>query len=112
MPIHRRLSAGLAGLLSLLILMFAPAALAQQTDAGGEPAYGSLADLLENEASRNALIEELRGLEAARGDQAPAVAPSVEGAAPPAEIAAQAPSDQRPEQVSFARRMARLHPCS
>ncbi|UWN50229.1 mechanosensitive ion channel domain-containing protein [Alloalcanivorax profundimaris] len=103
MPTHRRLSAGLAGLLSLLILMFAPPALAQQqADAGGEPAYGSLADLLEDEASRNALIEELRGLEAARTDQAP----GVEGAAPPVEIAAQAPSDQRPEQVSFARRMA------
>ncbi|MFP1681913.1 mechanosensitive ion channel domain-containing protein [Alloalcanivorax sp. C16-1] len=113
MPKQRFAYSGLAGLLTLLVMLFAPPALAQEnTAASGEPAYGTLADLLENESSRNALIEELRGLEAARAGDAAAAdekttepAP-VEGAPPPEQIAAEAPSGQRPEQVSFARRMA------
>ncbi|MEA3253272.1 MAG: mechanosensitive channel protein [Pseudomonadota bacterium] len=67
------------------------------------PAYATLADLLENETSRQRLIEELRSLAETTtpGKRAlPAEAPSA-GA-----VAEQAPSDQRPEQVSLARRLA------
>ncbi len=81
----------------------APANAAEQEQSG--PAYATLADLLENESSRQRLIEELRSLAetTTAGEQAlPAEAPGDEA------MADQAPSDQRPEQVSLARRLAVL----
>lgn len=100
MPLHRLTSTALAGLLSLVMLLLAAPAFAQETGAESDPAYGTLADLIEDDSSRNALIEELRALQAARAsvDQ--------EGPVPAEQIAAESPSDQQPEEVSFARRMA------
>ncbi|HIK73615.1 MAG TPA: mechanosensitive ion channel [Alcanivorax sp.] len=82
------------------MLLLAAPAFAQETGAESDPAYGTLADLIEDDSSRNALIEELRALQAARAsvDQ--------EGPVPAEQIAAESPSDQQPEEVSFARRMA------
>jgi len=99
-PLHRLTSTALAGLLSLVMLLLAAPAFAQETGAESDPAYGTLADLIEDDSSRNALIEELRALQAARAsvDQ--------EGPVPAEQIAAESPSDQQPEEVSFARRMA------
>lgn len=100
MPLHRLTSTALAGLLSLVMLLLAAPAFAQETGAESDPAYGTLADLIEDDSSRNALIEELRALQAARAsvDQ--------EDPVPAEQIAAESPSDQQPEEVSFARRMA------
>ncbi|TLF53718.1 mechanosensitive channel protein [Halomonas urmiana] len=53
----------LCGWLLLALMAFAGPAQAQQADAGGEPpAYSTLADLLENEQSRQQLIDQLRGM--------------------------------------------------
>ncbi|HBS16006.1 MAG TPA: mechanosensitive ion channel protein MscS, partial [Alcanivorax sp.] len=90
----------LAGLLSLVMLLLAAPSLAQEAGADSDPAYGTLADLIEDDASRNALIEELRALQAARASV------DEEGTVPAEQIAAESPSDQQPEEVSFARRMA------
>ena len=66
MPLHRLTSTALTGLLSLVMLLLAAPSLAQEAGADSDPAYGTLADLIEDDASRNALIEELRALQAAR----------------------------------------------
>lgn len=100
MPLHRLTSTALAGLLSLVMLLLAAPSFAQEAGAESDPAYGTLADLIEDESSRNALIEELRALQAARASV------DEEGAVPAEQIAAESPSDQTPEEVSFARRMA------
>ena len=100
MPLHRLTSTALAGLLSLVMLLLAAPSLAQEAGADSDPAYGTLADLIEDDASRNALIEELRALQAARASV------DEEGTVPAEQIAAESPSDQQPEEVSFARRMA------
>ncbi|MDR9438426.1 MAG: mechanosensitive channel protein [Halomonas sp.] len=51
------------GWLLIALLAFAAPAQAQQADAGSEPpAYSTLADLLENEQSRQQLIDQLRGM--------------------------------------------------
>ena len=100
MPLHRLTSMALAGLLSLVMLLLAAPSLAQEAGADSDPAYGTLADLIEDDASRNALIEELRALQAARASV------DEEGTVPAEQIAAESPSDQQPEEVSFARRMA------
>ena len=92
---------GLTALLSLLLVMLTTALPAQEAPAAGQN-YGELAELLENDATRQQLIDQLRGLEAA-ANPAPL---GLEGEVPPAEIAAQAPSGQTAEQVSLARRMA------
>jgi len=99
-PLHRLTSTALAGLLSLVMLLLAAPSFAQEAGAESDPAYGTLADLIEDESSRNALIEELRALQAARASV------DEEGAVPAEQIAAESPSDQTPEEVSFARRMA------
>ncbi|MGM0536626.1 MAG: mechanosensitive ion channel domain-containing protein [Pseudomonadota bacterium] len=58
----RPLSAILGWLLIALVAFAAPAQ-AQQADTGSEPpAYATLADLLENEQSRQQLIDQLRGM--------------------------------------------------
>lgn len=109
MPTFRAIKAGLAGLLAMLVLLHAPLAIAQESTAQernptAAPSYGALADILENEGSRRALIDELRTLDAAR---TPAIAPlGVQGEVSPEAIAAQSPSGQSAEQVSFARRLA------
>ena len=59
MPLHRLTSTALAGLLSLVMLLLAAQSFAQEAGADSDPAYGTLADLIEDDASRNALIEEL-----------------------------------------------------
>ena len=100
MPLHRLTSTALAGLLSLIMLLLAAPSFAQEAGAESDPAYGTLADLIEDESSRNALIEELRALQAARASV------DEEGTVPAEQIAAESPSDQQPEEVSFARRMA------
>jgi len=82
------------------MLLLAAPSFAQEAGAESDPAYGTLADLIEDESSRNALIEELRALQAARASV------DEEGAVPAEQIAAESPSDQKPEEVSFARRMA------
>ncbi|ASK36582.1 mechanosensitive ion channel protein MscS [Alcanivorax sp. N3-2A] len=103
---------GLLGLLTLLVLLHAPLASAQaqpQAAHGGTaeaPGYAALADILENEGSRQALIDELRALQAARGGDAASEPLGVQGEVPPETIAAEAPSGQSAEQVSFARRLA------
>ncbi|SEL64568.1 mechanosensitive channel protein [Halomonas daqiaonensis] len=51
------------GWLLIALVAFAAPAQAQQADAGSEPpAYSTLADLLENEQSRQQLIDQLRGM--------------------------------------------------
>ncbi|GAB2789731.1 mechanosensitive channel protein [Halomonas shantousis] len=85
-----------------LILMIMPA-LAQQPPPQGTPAYSTMADLLENEQSREALIEQLRTLAAAQENDQTL---DIEGAVPAEQIAAEAPSGQRADQVSFPRRLA------
>ncbi|WP_280552713.1 mechanosensitive channel protein [Halomonas sp. 25-S5] len=58
----RAIPAILAWLLIALVALATPAQ-AQQADAGSEPpAYSTLADLLENEQSRQQLIDQLRGM--------------------------------------------------
>ncbi len=101
MPHQAQYLRGLTALLTLLLVMWTPGVSAEQPPASA-PDYGALADVLEDDAHRQALIEQLRGLEAA---SRPA-ALGLEGEVPAAEIAAQAPSGQTAEQVSLARRMA------
>ena len=52
MPLHRLTSTALAGLLSLVMLLLAAPSLAQEAGADSDPAYGTLADLIEDDASR------------------------------------------------------------
>nr|WP_256985514.1 mechanosensitive channel protein [Chromohalobacter salexigens] len=78
-------------------------ALAQQDTAPADadaPAYSTLADMLENEQTRQTIIDQLR----AQAAQENALA--VEGAPSREEIADAAPSDQTASQVSFPRRLA------
>ncbi len=96
-----RISRGLTALLSLLLVMLTTALPAQEAPPAAQE-YGELADLLENDATRQQLIDQLRGLQTA-ANPAPL---GLEGEVPPAEIAAQAPSGQTAGQVSLARRMA------
>nr|WP_157375482.1 mechanosensitive ion channel domain-containing protein [Alcanivorax hongdengensis] len=91
---------GLSALLFLSLLMVAPPAMAQTAATPDD--YGKLADTLENDASRQALIEQLRGLQAA-SNPSPL---GLEDEVPATEIAADAPSGQTAGQVSLARRMA------
>ncbi|HEX5677994.1 MAG TPA: mechanosensitive ion channel protein MscS, partial [Alcanivorax sp.] len=107
MPLHRLTPMALAGLMFLATLVLAAPSFAQEAGNANEPAYGTLADLIEDESSRNALIKELRALQAARTSPEARQAPlAVEGGVPAERIAARSPSDQQPEEVSFARRMA------
>jgi len=92
---------GLTALLSLLLVMLTTALPAQEGPAAAKE-YGELAEMLENDASRQQLIDQLRSLQAA-ANPAPL---GLESEVPPAEIAAQAPSGQTAAQVSLARRMA------
>ncbi|GAB3341595.1 mechanosensitive channel protein [Chromohalobacter beijerinckii] len=89
-------------LLLCLLFVMAPA-LAQQdatpTD-GDTPAYSSLADMLENEQTRQTIIDQLRAQAAQEN------ALNVEGASSPEEIADGAPSNQTAAEVSFPRRLA------
>lgn len=104
MPEFRGLRAVLAGLLTVMVLLVSGPALAASSaggDARSGPDYGAMADMLQNPASRQALIDELRQLQAARDKAMP-----VKSADTPAQIADRAPSGQAPAQVSFARRMA------
>ena len=64
--------------------------------------YGDLADTLEDDARRQILIDQLRGLEGAAGPEPLGVAGEVSAA----EIAEGAPSGQTAQQISLARRMA------
>lgn len=72
--------------LAIALMCFALPAIAQQSDpaqgnSGNEtPAYSTLADLLENEQSRQRLIEELRSL---AGESAQQSAPGEQSASPP-----------------------------
>ncbi|MEO1854350.1 mechanosensitive channel protein [Chromohalobacter sp.] len=89
-------------LLLCLLFVMAPA-LAQQNTAPADadaPAYSTLADMLENEQTRQTIIDQLR----AQAAQENALA--VEGAPSREEIADAAPSDQTASQVSFPRRLA------
>ncbi|MDO0945707.1 mechanosensitive channel protein [Chromohalobacter israelensis] len=89
-------------LLLCLLFVMAPA-LAQQDTAPADadaPAYSTLADMLENEQTRQTIIDQLR----AQAAQENALA--VEGAPSREEIADAAPSDQTASQVSFPRRLA------
>ncbi|MGJ3257320.1 MAG: mechanosensitive ion channel domain-containing protein [Alcanivorax sp.] len=94
---------GLTALLSLLLVMLTTALPAQEQEAlpSGQD-YAELATLLETDASRQQLIDQLRGLQAA-ANPAPL---GLEGEVPASEIAAESPSGQTAEQVSLARRMA------
>ncbi|WP_072823034.1 mechanosensitive channel protein [Modicisalibacter ilicicola] len=72
----------------------------QETNSRG-PAYATLADMLENEQSRQRLIEELRSLASAQPDEAgPAGEPSPTG------TAEEAPDQQSARDLSLARRLA------
>ena len=92
---------GLTALLSLLLVMLTTALPAQEAPPSGQD-YAELATLLENDATRQQLIDQLRGLQAA-ANPAPL---GLQGEVPASEIAAQSPSGQTAEQVSLARRMA------
>ena len=98
---HPQLLRGLTACLSLIFLLFTAAAPAQQPVAKANQ-YGELADLLEDDASRQLLIDQLRDLQ----EGAVSAPIGVEDDAPAAEIADKAPSGQTAEQVSLARRMA------
>ena len=96
---------GLTALITLLLMLFTAAAHAQeaaQPAAAAPSEYSELADLLENDASRQVLIDQLRGVHASAQPEPL----GLDGEVPAAEIAAQAPSGQTAEQVSMARRMA------
>ena len=80
---------GLTALFALLLVMLTTALPAQEAPPGARE-YGELAELLENETTRQQLIDQLRGLQAA-ANPAPL---GVAGEVPPSEIAAQAPSGQ------------------
>ncbi|MHB0774701.1 mechanosensitive channel protein [Halomonas sp. WWR20] len=86
-----------------LMLLVMPAMAQQQSSPQDTLAYATMADLLENEQSRDALIDQLRTLAAAQ--DAPQTL-DIEGAVPAEQIAAEAPSGQRADQVSFPRRLA------
>lgn len=91
-------------LIVLFVGLLSPLAQAAQGAQSGSTTgadYQGLADLLEDPHSRQVVIEELRALTrpAATGE------PALPSAGP---IAAEAPSAQRPEEVSLARRMAVL----
>lgn len=92
---------GLTALLSLLLVMLTTALPAQEAPSSGQD-YAELATLLENDATRQQLIDQLRGLQAA-ANPAPL---GLESEVPVSDIAAQSPSGQTAEQVSLARRMA------
>lgn len=96
-----RLFTILTGLLMALLLL-APAHAQQAEPTAPPPAYDTLADLLEDEQSRNRLIEELRGL----SQQDPVAPLGLEGEVSAEAIAAAAPSGQAAEQVSLPRRLA------
>lgn len=98
----QRLDTWLSRWLLLCLLFVMAPALAQQDTAPADadaPAYSTLADMLENEQTRQTIIDQLR----AQAAQENALA--VEGA-PREEIADAAPSDQTASQVSFPRRLA------
>lgn len=98
---HPQLLRGLTACLSLILLLFTAAAPAQEPVAKANQ-YGELADLLEDDASRQLLIDQLRDLQ----EGAVSAPIGVEDDARAAEIADKAPSGQTAEQVSLARRMA------
>ncbi|WP_148252517.1 mechanosensitive channel protein [Aidingimonas lacisalsi] len=82
-------------------LLIVPTTQAQQeAPSPDSPAYSTLADLLENEDSRNRLIEELRQLAEREGTSSSPLSASSEA------IAADAPGNQRAEEVSLPRRLA------
>ncbi|PHR68675.1 MAG: mechanosensitive ion channel protein MscS [Alcanivorax sp.] len=96
---------GFTALVTFLLVFFTAAAHAAepaQPVAAQPGEYAELADLLENDASRQVLIDQLRGVHASAQPESL----GLEGEVPAAEIAAQAPSGQTAEQVSMARRMA------
>ncbi|PRY71066.1 mechanosensitive channel protein [Halomonas ventosae] len=71
------------GWLLIALVAFAAPAQAQQADAGSEPpAYSTLADLLENEQSRQQLIDQLRGMAGDVAASEPAAEESAAGAEP------------------------------
>ncbi len=88
----------MAWLLTALML-FGIQAQAQESPPGDTPAYSTLADLLENDATRTQLIEQLRGM----ADNAQAAASSSTEAA-----AGQAPSGQEANAASLPRQLAEL----
>ena len=95
----------LTALMAVVLMLFTAAAHAEasaQPVVGQPGEYAELADLLENDASRKVLIEQLRGVHASSQTESL----GLEGEVPAAEIAAQAPSGQTAAQVSMARRMA------
>ena len=99
----QRLDTWLSRWLLLCLLFVMAPALAQQDTAPADadaPAYSTLADMLENEQTRQTIIDQLR----AQAAQENALA--VEGAPSREEIADAAPSDQTASQVSFPRRLA------
>ncbi|WP_458526700.1 mechanosensitive channel protein [Onishia taeanensis] len=88
----------MAWLLTALMLFGLPAQ-AQESPPADTPAYSTLADLLENETSRNQLIEQLRGM---AGNTQAAADASVEAAAD------LAPSGQDANAASLPRQLAEL----
>lgn len=110
--------------LLLLLLAFTVPVLAQAQDSGAggqeapqEPAYSTMADLLENEQSRQALIDQLRQLAAQQENggrtQAPEAAsgeaaPADEESAAQGEASAQSPPDESTGSVSFPRHLAEI----
>lgn len=104
-PEQGSIKAGLASLLAIVVLALSAPAMAAPQPAGDQaaPSYSAMADKLENDASRRALIDELRQLQMAQENAAKP--PGVDGQSPQ-DIAAKAPSGQSPQQVSFARRVA------
>lgn len=104
MPNSRSLWLWVAGLLLALLAATLPAQ-AQPTDiAPSPPTYSTLADLLENEQSRNRMIEELRSL--AHTEEGVVAPLGLEGEVSAEAIAAAAPSGQSADDVSLARRLA------
>lgn len=92
----------MAWLLTALMLFGLPAQ-AQESPPTDTPAYSTLADLLENEATRTQLIDQLRGMASNAQENAQAAADSS------AETAAdQAPSGQEANAASLPRQLAEL----
>ncbi|MCI0510047.1 small conductance mechanosensitive channel [Chromohalobacter marismortui] len=89
-------------LLLCLLFVMAPAVAQQSTPAADAdaPAYSTLADMLENEKTRQTIIDQLRA-QAAQENTLDAA-----GASSAAAIADDAPSDQTAAEVSFPRRLA------
>lgn len=103
--------------LLLMLLMFTAPAMAQESGSGEQgaqdgPAYSTMADLLENEQSRQALIDQLRQLAAQQENGESAQASDSGEATPagaaPAETSAEPGNNERAESVSFPRRMAEI----